>query len=241
MIFATRGIALRLVKYGESSGIATIFTERFGIQSYLVNSIRSQKNPKAYLYQPGSLVDMQVYHNELKNLQRIKECSWSVVYDHLFSNVRSHAVSLFVTEMLLHTLKEPEEHPELFGFCVLAYTHIDGAHGTALANFPLYFSVHLARHLGFGIRNDYSEAHPYFHLNEGSFLAAMQPGNSLDEASLNHALSSMLACRMEDLDTLKLNGHTRRQLLIVMDKYFHWHMQDFVSLKTPEVLGRILN
>lgn len=241
MIFNTRGIVLRLVKYGESSGITTVFTERFGIQSYLVNGIRSQKNPKAYLYQPGSLVDMQVYHNAMKNLQRIKECSWSVVYDKLLSSVKTNAVSLYVTEMLLHTLREPEEHPELFSFCVAVYAHIDKADGNALANFPLYFSVHLARHLGFAIRNDFSEARPYFHLKEGCFFAERQPGNSADEAPLNIALSSMLSCRMEELDTLKLNGNIRRQLLTVMDKYFHWHLPDFVSLKTPEVLGKILN
>ena len=36
----TKGIVLRTVKYGETSIIVTIFTELFGIQSYLVNGVQ---------------------------------------------------------------------------------------------------------------------------------------------------------------------------------------------------------
>ncbi len=35
----TKGIVLRTVKYGETSVIVTIFTELFGIQSYIVNGV----------------------------------------------------------------------------------------------------------------------------------------------------------------------------------------------------------
>ena len=37
MLYKTRGIVFRFVKYGETSIIVTIFTELFGLQSYIVN------------------------------------------------------------------------------------------------------------------------------------------------------------------------------------------------------------
>ncbi len=37
----TKGIVLRTVKYGETSMIITMFTELFGLQSYLVNGVRT--------------------------------------------------------------------------------------------------------------------------------------------------------------------------------------------------------
>jgi len=51
----TRGIVLRAVKYGETSLVVTIFTEEFGIQSYLVNGVRSTRSAriKAASFQPG--------------------------------------------------------------------------------------------------------------------------------------------------------------------------------------------
>ena len=97
MIYSTKAIVLRHVKYGETSVIATLFTETFGIQSYLVNGVRTQgKTSKAHFFQPSSLLDLQVYHNELKNLQRIKEVAWSVLYKNILSNVTKNAVALYM-------------------------------------------------------------------------------------------------------------------------------------------------
>ena len=41
MTHKTKGIVLRTVKYGETSVIVTILTELFGLQSYLINGVRS--------------------------------------------------------------------------------------------------------------------------------------------------------------------------------------------------------
>ena len=76
MIHKSKGVVLRSVKYGETSLVVTAFTELFGLQSYIVNGVRivSKKgSSKAVFFQPSALLDLVVYHNEYKNLQRIKE------------------------------------------------------------------------------------------------------------------------------------------------------------------------
>jgi len=70
----TKGMVFRTVKYGETSLIVTVYTELFGVQSYLVNGVRTstKKGPgRANLFQPAAILDLIVYHNELKHLQRI--------------------------------------------------------------------------------------------------------------------------------------------------------------------------
>ena len=61
MIHKTRGIVFRFTRYGETSIIVTIFTEAFGLQSYIVNGVRSKsaKN-KIALYQPLTLLNLVV-------------------------------------------------------------------------------------------------------------------------------------------------------------------------------------
>src|ERR1700737_1159994 len=116
-LYKTRGIVLRTVKYGETSLIATLFTELFGLQSYLVNGVRasSKKGPgKANLFQPAAILDLVVYHSDLKNLQRIKEFRWSYIPQEIFSDIRKNAVSVFMVEILSRSLKQPEAHEELF-------------------------------------------------------------------------------------------------------------------------------
>ena len=58
MVHKTKGIVLRTVKYGETSVIVTIMTELFGLQSYLINGVRSQSGKggtKAGLFQPAAI------------------------------------------------------------------------------------------------------------------------------------------------------------------------------------------
>ncbi|NBO56051.1 MAG: DNA repair protein RecO, partial [Actinobacteria bacterium] len=36
----TKGLVLRAVKYGDTSLVVTVFTELFGLQSYIVSGVR---------------------------------------------------------------------------------------------------------------------------------------------------------------------------------------------------------
>ena len=99
----TKGIVLKIVKYGETSLIVTVYTELFGLQSYMVSGVRTstKKGPgKANLFQPAAILDLVVYHNELKHLQRIREFRWGYLYQHIFFNVMKNAVALFMVELL---------------------------------------------------------------------------------------------------------------------------------------------
>ena len=40
----TRGLVLSFIKYKETSIICKIFTESFGVQSYIINGIRNSKS-----------------------------------------------------------------------------------------------------------------------------------------------------------------------------------------------------
>ena len=117
MIFKTRGIVFRFTKFGETSIIVTIFTEVFGIQSYIINGIRSKsaKN-KIALYQPLTLLNLVVYHREHANIERIKEVSCLHPYRSLTADVRKSTLAIFINELLNKTVKDESHAGELFQF-----------------------------------------------------------------------------------------------------------------------------
>jgi len=83
----TKGIVLRTVKYGETSLIVTVYTEIFGLQSYLVRGVRasSARGPgRSNLFQPASILDLVVYHNEISNQQQVREFHWANIYKNVF-------------------------------------------------------------------------------------------------------------------------------------------------------------
>ena len=119
MVHKTKGIILRTVKYGDTSIITTVYTELFGVQTYIVKGARQSSKKtqsKASYFQPAAILEMEVYHNELKQMQFIKEYQWSFFYEKIFFDVTRNAVAMYVIELLQHSLKQPEAHPELFYF-----------------------------------------------------------------------------------------------------------------------------
>ncbi len=73
MLHTTKGIVIHQFKFKEKSVIAKIYTEKFGMQSYIINGVRSKKSANKYAYlQPLSLVEINAYHKENRGLQQHK-------------------------------------------------------------------------------------------------------------------------------------------------------------------------
>lgn len=109
MTHKTKGIVLRTIKYGETSVIVTIFTELFGVQTYMVNGVRSAKRTsvKANYFQPAAILDLVVYHSDQKQMQRIKEFAWDVLFEQVLSDVIKNSIALYIVELLQKCLKHP--------------------------------------------------------------------------------------------------------------------------------------
>ncbi|MEO5649327.1 MAG: DNA repair protein RecO [Ginsengibacter sp.] len=242
MIYSTKAIVLRHVKYGETSVIATIFTEIFGIQSYLVNGVRTQsKTSKAHFFQPSALLDLQVYHNELKNLQRIKEVTWGALYKNILSDVTKNAVALYMVELIYKCLKQPEANPDLFHFCEDAFLHLDISSKGVTANFPLYFSLQLAPFLGFQLQDNYSAKRNVFNLNEGKFFTEEPAPPDHLNPEISYYISQLLkAIHPDDLKEIKMNRNIRKLILKSLERYYVWHVPEFGSMKTLSVLHEVI-
>lgn len=242
MIYSTKGIVLRTVKYGETSVIAGIFTEMFGIQSYIVNGVRTQgKTSKAHFFQPSSILEMQVYHNELKNLQRIKELKWSYLYRNILSDVTKNTVALYMVELLQKCLKQPESNPDLFHFCEDAFLQLDVAEEEVTSNFSLYFALQLAHFFGFRLQDNYSEERKYFSLREGNFTNKILVNDYFIEADISYHISQLLkALQPADLHEIKLNKNIRKTILSAIENYYIFHIPEFGAMKTLPVLHELL-
>ena len=242
MIYSTKGIVLRTVKYGETSVIASIFTEMFGIRSYIVNGVRAHgRTSKGHYFQPSSMLDMQVYHSELKNLQRIRELHWSYIYKDILSDVTKNAVALYMVELLQKCLKQPESNPELFQFCEDSFRQLDTSNAQITANFPLYFCLRLAHFLGFRIHNNYSGERNFFHSREGNFSGKILENDHFVEPGISYHISQLLkASHPNDLLQSKLNQNTRRTIFSALENYYAFHIPEFGVLKTLPVLHELL-
>lgn len=242
MLHSTKGIVLRTVKYGDTSIVVAVYTELFGVQSYLVNGVRTERKSasKANIYQPTTLLDLVVYHTPNKNLQRIKEARVNFIYHDLQRHIVKNTIAIYIAELITKTIYEPEANPELFEFFEQSFLYIDQHKESELANFPIRFTLELARHLGFGIHNQYSEELNVLDLQHGQFCSKVDVTSfHFLEGEMANYISSILF--ENEIETHVLNQSKRKELLAVCIQYLRLHIPHLSELRSVDVLHEVLS
>jgi DNA repair protein RecO (recombination protein O) len=194
------------------------------------------------LFQPTALLDLVVYHQDGRSLNRIKEFQWGHLYEHIFQDVTKNAVALFIVELLTHSLKQPEENHPLFQFTEDCLLHLDQATPGITANLSLFFALHLTHFFGVSPRMaEITEDILYFDLIDSLITNTPPLHENYLEGKKASICAELLKTRQpEELEEIKMNQEMRRQLLQHMEYYFIQHVQDFRPLKSLSVLSAVL-
>jgi DNA repair protein RecO (recombination protein O) len=221
MLHKTTGIVFRFTKYGETSIIVTIFTELFGLQSYIVNGVRSSaRGSKIALFQPLTLLDLVVYHKENVSVMRIKEVKCLHPYQALTTDVRKSAIGMFLNEILNKSVKEQSHAQELSHFLIHSFQRLDLME-KGYENFHLIFLIKLSQYLGF---------RPYqAHEILGSGILHQQ-----EELALRGLLE------MDYDDPLSITLEQRRNLLDLILRFYASHIDQLGEIRSLQVVRELM-
>jgi len=222
MLHKTRGIVFRFTKYGDSSIIVTIFTELFGIQTYIVNGVRSKSaKGKIALFQPLTLLDLVVYYKENASIKRIKEVKCLHQYQTLLTDIRKSSLAMFINEILNKSVKDESHANEIFEYLLSSLTLLDHQE-TNIENFHLVFLIKLSRFLGFGA-----------HQSEEILGVRML---SRDEEEL---LKKLLTADFSE--SFLMTNEQRRNLLEAILRFYTIHIESLGEIKSVQVLKEIMS
>jgi DNA repair protein RecO (recombination protein O) len=228
MLHKTRGIVISYIKYKESSIIAKIYTDKFGIQTYIENGVRSAKGKnKIALFQALTLLDLVVYHDDKKEIHRISELKCSHPFQELPYEIRKSSIALFITEILSKTLKEHTENESLFNFLSESILMLD-INEKGIENFHLIFLLKLSLYLGFSPENAQEIKQQFF-----DYAVQLHISNE-DLDILNLILTSGYQ------NEISINRSHRNHLLEILLLYYRLHIEEFGEIKSLSVLKEVL-
>ena len=240
MLHKTRAIVFKTTDYGETSVIVQLFTEKFGMQSYIINGV---KKPKAKItrnmLQPLHLLDVVAYHKNNNSVQRIAELKNSPVLLSLPYDVLKSCIAIFLNEVLYKAVKQQGTDENLFSFVFSSIEWLD--HQTeGLANFHLLFLIQLTRYLGFYPDTVFAATSDYFDLKNGVF--AQYKPDSFSYLSQPHTRNfyNLLQCSFENCPQLKLSNDDHRYLLNKLLEYYALHIESFGNVRSQAVLEVVL-
>lgn len=236
--YASRGVVLSTVKYGERALIVQMLTASHGRQSYIVQGVGSRgRSARQALFQPMFALEFEALASPRMEIHRFKEVQSGIVLRTLPFDVRKSTIALFMAEVLHRLVRESESSELLFDFVWGSVEALDAAE-EGVANFHLWFLAHLCRFLGFAPGNEYS-AGDWFHIAEGSFCALQPPRQyaiSPDNALL---LRDMLECDVRYLGEIGLSRIQRVEFLEALLAYYSYHLDTIRSVESIRILKEV--
>lgn len=229
----TTGIVLKYFKYGDTSLIIRIYTKDFGLQSYLINQVRSakSKNNKIALFQPLSLLDLVVYQKKNDNhLHRLAEANINYPYQSIPFDFTKTSLVWLIVEVLDMCLKEENENEVLFQFLYQAFVELDKIEEN-IANFPIIFLFQLSGFLGFLPENGLEIITQI----EDNFQFYM-PENIKTEVK---NLFDVFLAQNQFNSFVNINIAQRRMILDILLQFYQLHIPNFKEIKSLNLLREL--
>lgn len=242
MLVKCKGIVIKTIDYSESSVILKCFTDAHGLQSYLINGVRKNKGqirPSQLL--PLTLLELEVYHQQNKNLQRIKELKCSPPLHQLHFSMVKSSIGMFVSEVLNRSIREEHQADKaLFDFIYHAIQLLD-IEQQKLSNFPIYFLVQLSRYLGFYPQYQNSGTGTMgFNFKDGAFEFFDEHNPFQFDVVSSSLLLEFLEAGYELQKEFQIHASHRKQLLNHLIVYYNEHLNGFSNMRSHEILAEVL-
>ena len=241
MLIKTRGLIFRATKYGDSSYILEIYTERYGIRNYIVSGVRKARaTVPASLVQPMGLVEMVAYERPGKDLQRLKEVRPSHIYTQVPFDVFRGTIGLFMLEMTRGAIREAEENAELFRYLHESFVFLDETDGP-IGLIHLHYLLGLTEYLGFLPSGMYSADTPLFDLKAGEYIAGVPGHTEFLDARAAELMFELLHTDRGNLAHITSTRSERQRLLTDVVRYYRHHIEGMREINSLVVLREVMS
>ncbi len=239
MLSNTRGIVLNYIKYAESSIIVKIYTENFGLQSFLIRSAKSKNSKiKACIFQPLTLLEFVANHKKKSGLHAIKEITDCFQLNGISLDIKKSSIAIFIAEILNKSIKEEEQNKSLFDFLFDTILFLDKKEGR-ISEFHLYFLLDLTKFMGFYPQNNFVENCTIFNLYNGKFQEYLPEHSYFIEKELSKYLHEIIKISNPERDKYQIPSTIRKELINKMIDYYRIHLNGFSIVKSHAVLEEI--
>ncbi len=232
----TEGLVLRTIKYQENHLITTIYTEAYGLQSFIIKGYYSARSRRKHSYfQPLSIIEVVFFYKKTQSLQKVSESK--LVY--LLRDAQSHPIKLSlgltIVEMFYDTVKEEETNQALYHFLKSIIIQLDQSEQQLIHIF-LFFLVRFTKHLGF-FPSDQSQGSQYvsFDLTTGILTSANRK-DAVADLIRQFMMNDLNSCQ-----NIYVERSTKRAFIKTLFAYYKRYVDGFKYPQTLRVFAEVFD
>ncbi|MDO5665351.1 MAG: DNA repair protein RecO [Bacteroidia bacterium] len=239
MYYKTQAIVLSNAKYNDKFSITHVFTRDFGRISYLLpktHGKRSKINPA--LFSPLSILNLEVEHLPLREIQRLKEVERQILLYDIGSDITKVSLTFFLSEFLSKVLRETDNNEILFDYLRQAVEVLEETK-IGLANFHLTFILGLTRFLGIYPNLDNYAKGCCFDMLNGEFTYRILTHNYYLRDRESAYLNELSRINFSNMHLFKMSRDDRNLIIERLLTYYRLHLYDFPAMKSLDVLREL--
>ena len=207
-------IVLSTTKVGENALVVHTLSREWGRRGFLV---RSAKKAGMARFLPLNILEAEVVENPKSELWSLRGIVPRSALSGIRNNIHKNTMTLFLSEVLLRTLKDGANEEGLYDWCVGSILTLDALESD-FNNFHIRFLLELAGALGF--RPSLQDIAPF----AGEQLPRVK---AFLESSLEQSL------------LIPLTGENRNALCDVLLRYLSYHADTPIQVKSLSVLREL--
>ena len=233
MIISSSAIVLSKLKYRDNDLIVKLFVRELGLTSFIVRG-GSKKNKTNY-FQQLSLLEIEFDFNSKKNLHYFKDFESKYNLKTIHTDFKKMGVIIFLSEVLSKILIHQQKDYQLYDFIEDAIKYYDKDFFSS--TFHIIFLINLSEFLGFypDMKNN---SYQYFDLQNGFYTNTKDSDYIIYDDDLK-CFNKILGINFDDLNKLTFTLVQRKKLLDNIILYYRLHIENFVSVKSLEVLRKL--
>lgn len=207
-------IVLGYTKFGENSVVVHTLSEEYGRRGFLV---RIGKKAGTALLLPMNILEMDIVPNPKSTLWSARNLTARDPLNGIRGNLYKNTMSLFLSEVLLRTVRDGQAEDGLYPWCTRSILTLDTLEAD-FSNFHIRFLLELAGALGF--RPSLEDIAPFAEKH----LAQLKP---------------FLTSTFTESMLIPLRGEDRNALCEDLLRYLEYHTESSIRVHSLAVLREV--
>jgi len=242
-IVKTEAIVLSKMNYGDSSSIASLFTENLGKISVIVKGARSPKSKYGKIVDPLNYLAVVLYKKESREIQLLSQADIVEHYPNIKNDLSKLGYAYGVVELVKNLIADHEVNKKIFKGMVKILSRLNSGEEKSEITFGRFF-MFLLKETGYEIQIDSCalcgkqkfDGDVFYNFEKGLICGECKK-TVVDNYDINLELFRYLNCLKTNESAETFSNLILRKAIVFMENHLKYHVPDFKGISSLKLFN----